>query len=221
MSARAVVAAPLFFAGVSCADPVVVERGSGADELGAALAKAGVTVTRRGDEIAVDAADVARAVSVARGVLPPETGREPLVPTLAKERATASRETERRLEATLRALPGVVGARVHLDLPAAGPLDEPKPPSAAVLLLGGDDVAAASARRIVAGAVSGLAIDRVTAETAPVTATLAQSFARVGPFRVPASDATLLRGTLAGLLATSLGLAGLLVASKAQRRRST
>ncbi len=222
MTARAVLAAPLFIAGVACAEPVVVDRGDSGAALAPQLEKAGIPTVRRGDEVAVDRQDVARAVSIARGVVPHDARVRPLVPSLADERERDLRDRERRLEATLRTLPGVLGARVHIDAPApTGPLDPPPSrPRAVVVLTGAQEPIEASARAIVATAVAGLEPERVRIERLPFEPARAATLGQVGPFRVALESVAPLRATLAAVLVVSSALAGALMVLVRRRREA-
>ncbi len=119
---------------------------------------------------------------------------------------------------TLRALDGVLDARVHLALPSSSdPSDAPRP-RASVLLRRGGAVDEAAVRSLVAGAVSGLRADDVVLVVQPRAAVPpAPALATLGPFVVARRSLGALRATLAVMAA--LG-AALVAAVLHARRRS-
>lgn len=219
---------------------------SGLDEVQAnavveALGRAGIDARKAR---AAGAGDAAHEVRVASGELtsalavlreealpredPPGLGdvfREPaLVPTPTEERARLAAALAGDLEGTLRSLPTVRDARVHVALAASearrlDPSATPPRPEASVLLTVAAGAAApgdADVRRLVAGAVQGMrpddvAVVRVEAPPGPAAeAARPRPLTAVGPFRVAAESAPGLRALLAGLLSVLAILAGAL-----------
>ncbi len=186
--------------------------------------------------VEVAAGDVASALALIEARrLPeaPESGfdalyREPqLIATPQEERARWVAATAGELARSLRRMPGVADAHVHLapaDAPAA--LDAPPPRAKASVLIerrrGAPPLDQGSVRALVAGALNGLEPDRVSViqSTLEAEPQPQRAFARVGPVTVAARSA----GTLRALLAASLGLdllmAAALIAVLRRRRRA-
>jgi type III secretory pathway lipoprotein EscJ len=129
------------------------------------------------------------------------------------------------LAATLRELPGVRAARVHLSLPvAAGFGREPPPPGSAVVVLRAVSALVPDPAKIAglaAGAVPGLAAENVEISIHAEPAQCPELIP-IGPVRVTRETATLARLGIAGLLLICLGLAAgmLLVGLRLRRLRS-
>jgi type III secretion protein J len=151
-----------------------------------------------------------------------ETG---LVATPIEERARWAAATTGELSRSLERLHGVLDARVHLALPETPQqLDAERPqPRAAVLIQRQRQVPPideAKVRALVAGAVDGLAVERVTvvqvvAEPQPRAAL---ALVHVGPIAVTGGSAFALRALLGGALALDLVLAAALVALVRRKR---
>ncbi len=167
--------------------------------------------------IEVDMGSLGRALSVLREDGTPGE-REPgwerilerpgLVPTAGEEQARLAAAMSGELARSIEAVDGVVDARVHLSLPGGRNTDldrSPNPSRASVLVryrstappVGEDDV-----RRLVAGAVPGLAQEQVAVvmvRSAPVRGGPAR-LVRIGPVAVSEESAIALKLLLGGLL---------------------
>lgn len=155
-----------------------------------------------------------------------------LVPTAAQQRALMRHALAGEITRTLQSIDGVQQARVHIVLPRRDPLaprDQQSRGSRASVLLKitrPEVVAADDIRRLVAGAVEGLAAKDVSvvllgAATADKKAETGVATVPVGPFAVAASSrgglvATLLAGIALILL---LGLGVLVLALRLRRAR--
>ncbi len=139
-----------------------------------------------------------------------------LLPSPVEDRARYAAALAAELERSLEDIPGVVAARVHLALPPDEPLVGDVAharPTASVLLKTQHTPAASDAdvKRLVAGAVHGLATADVNVVMAPAAVDATPPpFERVGPLRV-ARDSKTLMATLATsgfvvILLLSLGL---------------
>jgi type III secretion protein J len=199
-----------------------------------------------------DDAPSALAVLSAEG-LPPRTspgvldalGKGSLVPSRLAEHAKLVSGTSGELERSLRALDGMLSARVHLAVPPRDPLalgDQVIPATASVLLRHRGPtppIAAAEVQRLVAGAVPGLAPAQVSVvmTSAPASARLGErELSRVGPLTLTRASmsplrwivavAVLLNAVLLGCLflvwsrwrRTQLALLGATEAAKRDRR---
>ncbi|MBX3272141.1 MAG: secretion protein [Sandaracinaceae bacterium] len=150
--------------------------------------------------------------------------RSSLVPSAGEERARHAAALGGELARSLEELDGVARARVHLALPDTGArrLDGDAPQARASVLLTmrpGASADADAARALVAGAVDGLAAERVSVVITPArdAAPREPQLAWVGPIAVSRGTAALLKALLGGSLALNLLLAAALVLS---RRRS-
>lgn len=129
------------------------------------------------------------------------------------------------LAATLRELPGVRAARVHLSLPARmGFSREPAPPGSATIVLRADPAVVPGApeiARLAAGAVPGLPVENVEVQVhaEPVAC---PELVSIGPVRVTRETAILARLGVAALLVVCLGLATgmMLIGLRLRRLRS-
>ena len=134
--------------------------------------------------------------------------RRGLVPTASEEQARLAAAMSGEIARSIETVDGVIDARVHLSLPGgrkAG-LDRPPNPSRASVLvryrnatppIERDDI-----RQLVAGAVPGLARERVAVvmvQSAPTKVGPA-SLVRIGPVGVTAESAAIFKALLAGLL---------------------
>lgn len=177
---------------VACTVPVAIDLGEeDANRSIVALERAGVPAEKAPDpksegrwQIAVLRGDSARAAEVlSEESLPPPRapgvlaalGEGGLVPSRIAEHARLVAGTAGELEQSLRAVDGIVSARVHLAVPATDPLalETPQQASASVLLRhrGADaPLPAAAVQELVAGAVIGLDPGRVSVVATPLRA---------------------------------------------------
>lgn len=218
---------------------------SRANEAVAALEERGIASEKRAEGTG---AEVRFAVEVARGDLGEalrvldssslprhpdpgisETYAEPsLVPSPTEDRARYHAAVAGELARTLERIDGVVEARVHVASPPQDELAldaEPAPARAAVLVTTrrGRAIDASAVRALVVGAVDGLAPDSVNVVLVPARSLPSRGsrYARVGPFRVSPSSASLLGVTLAASFLTHIGLASaLLVVLRRKSRES-
>jgi type III secretion protein J len=149
-----------------------------------------------------------------------------LVPTLGEERARWTAATSGELSRTLRAMHGVVDARVHLAVPSAHgtALDAPRAAASASVLVtrraGLPPIDEAAVRALVCGAVAGLAPEHVTVVQSEANAAPdAPRLVTLGPLRITAGSVGALKLLLGGALAGNAVLALALAALVAQRRR--
>ena len=153
-----------------------------------------------------------------------------LVPSQAAEHAQYVAGVAGDLERTLESVDGVLGARVHLNLPESDPLrDQPGPkPTASVLVehrgstppIGTDAV-----QKLVAGGVAGLApadvsVVMVSRPVAPMRGEA--QIAHVGPIAVARGSAHMLQATLGALvlLVALLALVALMLWVRLGRARA-
>ncbi len=183
--------------------------------------------------------DVARALSAMRdeelprprplGVLD-AMDKGALVPSQAAEHAQYVAGVAGDLERTLESVDGVLGARVHLNLPASDPLrDGPPPKTTASVLVAHrgstPPLAVEAVQKLVSGGISGLDAKDVSvvmiSRPAPAARGEAQ-LAHVGPIAVARGSVRLLQATLGGLvvLAAALALATLLFWVRLGRARA-
>jgi type III secretion protein J len=213
-----------------------------ANEIIVALAQSDIPARKADDgeswTVTVPSVEYQRALTVlaARNLPREETdifalleGSGGLVPSVEEEHLRKVSILTTELEQTFLSMDSVVDAHVHAVLPRTSGLrgvrGEAEPPSASVvivyragLLPPGDE----SIRSILRGAIPSLAseqISTVLVETEMPEATSA-TFVALGPFTVSASSARGLRWTLAGLLATVVGLLMLLVWIRLRPSRS-
>ena len=222
---------------MACSVPVA----GGLDERDAnlvadALNRAGIEASKDVDpgtegryQVLVPRGDAASAIATLREHdLPPRhapgvidaVGKGALVPSPLAEHAQYVAGLSGDLERSLASIDGVLGARVHLSIPADDPLSgrPPRKPTASVLLrhrgatppVGEDAV-----QRLVAGAVAELAPESVTVVmvTRPAASALPDNpMSHVGPIAVARSSAGWLRGALAVSLILLIGLAATVLA---------
>lgn len=145
-------------------------------------------------------------------------GQGSLLPSRTLEHAKWLAGTAADLEASLRAVDGVLSAHVHLAAPERGPLETGEAvskPSASVLLRHRGPtppIAAGDVQRLVAGAVPGLTPEAVgvissTAPAAKYRRDLA--LAQLGPITVTQGSLLPLKSILAGTIVLNLVLLGL------------
>ena len=156
-------------------------------------------------------------------------GKGSMVPSRLAEHARLVSGTGGELERSLKALDGVVSARVHLAVPPHDPLalgEEPETASASVLIRhrgATPPVAMSDVQRLVAGAVPGLSPERVSVvmTSAPtLTAPPGRELARFGPVTVTRSSVSPLRLIVGvGVLLNAL-LVGVVFALFSRLRRA-
>jgi type III secretion protein J len=151
------------------------------------------------------------------------------------DRAARTAATAAQVERTLSSIDGVLDARVLLDIPAIDPLTAALVPAsdaaaaphstAAVLLRhrgANPPLSEGDLRRLVAGAVSGLAVDHVAvvliAVPAPVLAG-DRSVAYLGPVGVARGSLATAKAIAAAMLVVIAGLAGVILALAMRLRR--
>lgn len=211
-----------------------------ANEVVAALDRSGIV----GDKVADDSQDkwkvmvarndLGRAVAVlASQGLPrraeqgtAETFAHPgLMPSAVADQARLQAAVASDLERTLATLPGVVSARVHVNLPIDDPLrgdgTHPRPTASVVLRV---QRAAwptpADVRRVVAPAVGGLHPADVEVLLVPSSPdNLAPAMLALGPFHVAAESRAFLAGVLGGGALLIMALSALVVVAYSRRRR--
>jgi type III secretion protein J len=153
-----------------------------------------------------------------------------LVASPAEERARLAAAVALDVEQSLEAVDGVLEARVHVAFPLGedsvfAPEAAPRPPRASVLvrhLASAPAPDAADVRRLVVGAVDGLAAAAVEVVLQPVTVPRPGSdgWEPLGPFEVRAGSRTPLLVLVVGGLAAIAALAALLVWSRVTLRRA-
>jgi type III secretion protein J len=229
----------------ACAVPVAGALDDGeANRVVVALDRAGVDATKDPDPAAegkwrvlVTRDDVARALASMRDEELPRTappgvldavGKGALVPSEAAEHAQLVAGIAGDLERSLMSIDGILGARVHLNVPAPGPWRETAPPrgSASVLLAhrgSTPPISADSVQRLVAGGVSGLLPTDVAvvmvSRAAPARAPEG-GLGHVGPIAVARTSVRLLQGALVALVAIVAILAAATLALHARLSRA-
>ncbi|GMV19980.1 MAG: hypothetical protein HS104_12980 [Polyangiaceae bacterium] len=235
----------LLFAVAGCAVPIV----NGADEADAnrvvvALEENGIAADKEADPategrfrvlVARDDASGAAQVLKQESLPPPATkgvlealGEGGLVPSRSAEHAKLVAGTAGDLERSLRAIDGVLSARVHLAVPAKTPFEgENKETATASVLIrhrgSAAPVAAKDVQHLVAGAVSGLAADKVSVVLTPAPAAqrpAERELSRLGPVTVTRASLTPLRLGVAAAALINLLLIGVLLALWAKLRRA-
>jgi len=200
----------------ACAVPVAVGLDEqDANRVTSALAQAGISADKSPDPDAeskwrVDVLrdDAAHAVSVLSEENLPRAKSPGLLDALDAHALVPSRIAEHtkllagvsgELERTLLGVAGVLSARVHLAVPQPDDLSDtqPPPPSASVLIQYRGDAAPISAgdiQRLIAGAVPGLAAERVAVVESPVLAPKPSAdLVRLGPFATTRGSASKLK----------------------------
>lgn len=155
-----------------------------------------------------------------------------LVPTAAQQQALMRHALAGEITRTLHTIAGVHGARVHIVLPRRDPFSargqKPDGARASVLVTASHDatVSADDVRKIVSGAVDGLAVANVNVviqrgKAGEVTSRLAPTLVSIGPFTVAEeSKAGLLATLLIGIfLLLGLGLTVLILGLRLRRVR--
>ncbi|HJL02614.1 MAG TPA: GlyGly-CTERM sorting domain-containing protein [Polyangiaceae bacterium LLY-WYZ-15_(1-7)] len=214
------------------ADQVLVAlHGQGigaAKEPAGGTGEARYTVTVSPEEVA-PALEILRAEGLPRDDAPGLNevfGEGGLVPTATEERARYVAALSGELSRSLRAIDGVIDARVHVALPDRRriALDEDAPrPRASVLLKyrGAPPYEEEAVRALVAGAVQGMEptdVAVVGVEASPAPERREANLVNLGPVTVTRGSSTALKAILGGALGLHLVLALLLVL--AWRRRN-
>lgn len=241
-------AASAVLVGAGCSETVLrTGREAEANRAAGALERHGVSAkleaAQRGREasfevqVATEDAAQARAILAAYG-LPraPRAGSAALaasgglVPSPAEERARLAAAVSLDVEQSLESMDGVVEARVHVAFPLGedpsfAPEAEFRPPRASVLVRHRTDApspSAADVRRLVVGAVDGLAPEavEVVLQAVSVPQSAANAWESLGPFEVRAGSRGPLLALLVGCLAAIAALAALLAWSRITLRRT-
>jgi type III secretion protein J len=183
-----------------------------------------------------DDAPSALAVLSAEGLPRPATpgvldalGKGSLVPSRLSEHARLVTGTGGELERSLRALDGVVSARVHLAVPPRDPLslgEQPDAASASVLIRHHGAVAPlplAEVQRLVAGAVPGLRAEQVSVVMSPAPPPRRppdRELARFGPLTVSRASIGSLRAIVGIAVLLNVALLGCVLALWSRMRRA-
>lgn len=222
---------------VACSVPVAASLDEGdASEAVVALEKGGVASEKERDpeqeghyRVVVSRDDAASALRIlAAEGLPPRAapgvldalGKSSLVPSRLAEHMKVVTGTSGDLERSLRALDGVVSARVHLAVPPRDPLalGEQAPVATASVLIRHQGptppLAAFDVQRLVAGAVPGLKAENVSVvmsvAPAPGGSPL-RELSRLGPLTVTRGSMSPLRGMIAVAVLSNVVLLGCLL----------
>ncbi len=230
---------------LSCSTPVA----GGLDERDAnlvadALNRSGIQATKElesgsegGYRVVVPRGEAANAIATLREHdLPPRhvpgvidaVGKGALVPSPLAEHAQYVAGLAGDLERSLASVDGVLGARVHLSVPAEDPLsDHPKrEPTASVLLRhrgATPPVSDDQIQRLVSGAVAGLSLDRVTVVmvSRPESGSLPnRAMAQVGPISVAPASANWLKAMIGAGVAMFLILFAIILGMWLRMRRA-
>ncbi len=217
---------------------------SDANRVVVALEKSGIGSDKEADPaaegrfrvlVARDDASAAVSVLTQEGLPPPESpgvldslGEGSLVPSRTAEHAKLVQGTAGELERSLRAVDGVISARVHLAVPAKGPLgdQEPTAPTASVLVRhrgATPPIAPGDVQRLVAGAVAGLEPKQVSIVLTPSPAPgrpAERELARFGPVTVTRSSLFSLRLIVGAVALINVILLGVILSFWARMRRA-
>lgn len=155
-------------------------------------------------------------------------GEGSLVPSRQSEHAKLVAGTAGDLERSLRAIDGVLGARVHLAVPNAAPFEPGKDvgASASVLLRhrgSAPPVSPKDVQSLVAGAVPGLSADKVSVvvlASPPGARPPERELSRLGPISVTRGSIGALRLVVATVVLLNVALIALLLALWAKVRRT-
>ena len=229
----------------ACSVPIAAGLDEGnASQAVVALEKSGIAAEKEKDpdrenayRVLVSRDDAASALGVlGQEGLPPRDapgvlealGRGSMVPSRLAEQAKLVAGTSGELERTLRAVDGVVSARVHLAVPPRDPLslDEKAPHASASVLVrhrgAAPPIALAEIQRLVAGAVPGLepsGVSVVMAPAPPRSRLAERELARFGPLTVTRASMTPLRIALGVVLLVNAVLLGCIIAMWSRLRR--
>ncbi|HMJ10763.1 MAG TPA: hypothetical protein VK524_05110 [Polyangiaceae bacterium] len=230
----------------ACAVPVAgALSDADANRVLTALEASGVAATKEPDpenearfQVSVAREDASLAVTVLNNeALPPAKapgvldalGESGIVPSRTAEHAKLVAGTAGDLERSLRAIDGILSARVHLAVPEAdslSPEETPRQPSASVLVRHrgiNPPLAVADIQRLVAGAVPGLLPSQVSivATPTPARARLAErELARLGPVTVTRASLLPLKLIVAGAAVLNLISIGLVLLLWSRLRRA-
>lgn len=173
----------------------------------------------RGWSLLVDERNIPLARAIVAGTRLPEGAHEEeyglLGPDRGEQRRMTARRHARELESSLRRLPDVFDARVHLNAaPSGWPNEQPVPRRASVLILsssGEDERMREDVRALLIGAVDELDHDglSIVVRRAKETRISEPSFEQLGPWQVAAGSAEPLRWLLGTLIVAVLVLATL------------
>lgn len=228
-----------------CAVPIV----NGAEEADAnrvvvALEESGIAADKEADPhaegrfrvlVARDDASGAAQVLKQESLPPPATkgvldalGEGGLVPSRSAEHAKLVAGTAGDLERSLRAVDGVLSARVHLAVPTQAPFEgERKEAATASVLIrhrgSSAPITAKDVQNLVAGAVTGLSADKVSVVLTPAPTLqrpVERELSRLGPITVTRASLTPLRLGVAVVTLVNLLLIGALLALWAKVRRA-
>lgn len=229
-----------------CSVPVASDLAeSDANQAVVALEKQGISATKERDPegegsfrvlVARDDASSA-AVVLTQENLPPRAspgvleavGQSSMVPSRLSEHARLIAGTSGDLERSLRALDGVVSARVHLAVPPRDALalgEEKSTTTASVLVRhrgATPPIAASDVQRLVAGAVPGLAAEQVSVVMTPApVANRApdRGLSQFGPLAVTRSSVTPLRVMVGVIVLVNAALIGCLLLLWSRLRRA-
>jgi type III secretion protein J len=229
----------------ACSVPIAAGLDEGdASQAVVALEKSGIAAEKEKDpdrenayRVLVSRDDAASALGVlGQEGLPPRDapgvlealGRGSMVPSRLAEQAKLVAGTSGELERTIRAVDGVVSARVHLAVPPrdALSLDEQAPHASASVLVrhrgAAPPIALAEIQRLVAGAVPGLEPSGVSVVMAPAPSRsrlTERELARFGPLTVTRASMTPLRIALGVVILVNAVLLGCLVALWSRLRK--
>jgi type III secretion protein J len=230
---------------VGCAVPIVngVEE-SDANRVVVALDENGIASDKEADPqaegrfrvlVARDDASGAAQVLKQEALPPPSTkgvleamGEGGLVPSRTAEHAKLIAGTAGDLERSLRAVDGVLSARVHLAVPARSAFDgEPKTEITASVLIrhrgSTAPVSTPDVKGLVAGAVPGLSPEKVSVVLTPAPTAarpVERELSRLGPITVTRGSLTPLRAGVAAVALVNLVLIGALLALWVKMRRA-
>lgn len=235
---------PLLLAG--CAVPVAgALSDEDANRVVTVLEASGVAATKESDpehearfRVQVGREDASLAVTVlSHENLPPAKapgvldalGESGIVPSRTAEHAKLVAGTAGDLERSLRAIDGVISARVHLAVPEGDALsleDKPREPSASVLLRHrgvSPPLAITDIQRLVAGAVPGLLPAQVNVVATPTPARSRpadRELSRVGPVTVTRASLLPLKLLVAGAALLNILSLGLVVVLWSRLRKT-
>jgi type III secretion protein J len=211
---------------VACSSPVAAGLDEPeADAVMVALGRAGVDATKENDRQITgkwmitaphDQAPHALAVLASEDLPRPSpagildtVGKSDLVPNADSERATYAAGLSGEFEKTLEAAPGVLRARVHLNLPEQDPLRDAPPQKATASVLitfraGSNPIAIDDVKKIIAGGSPSLAVSAIEVVMIPraVMDSSDANLAHLGPFAIAPGSLRSLETLLAILLAT-------------------
>ncbi|MEZ4223755.1 MAG: hypothetical protein R3B13_22595 [Polyangiaceae bacterium] len=185
--------------------------------------------------VARDDASAAATVLSQEGLPPPAApgvldslGDSSLVPSRTAEHAKLVQGTAGELERSLRAVDGILSARVHLAVPSKGPLGDEQTtlPTASVLVRhrgATPPLAPAEVQRLVAGAIPGMEAKNVNVVLAPVPdpgRPPERELARFGPVTVTRSSLLSLRIVVAAVALINVLLLALIVGFWLRMRRA-